>query len=195
MTAWNSLSKMSLAALSPGTYAGAITTSNLTTQTVTQSGTLETDTNLTVCWYGATLCGSGNTSLGWTISLPGSGEQVIYNPTVWQGVLQLNTTIPSTSTVLSCSIQLPTGWTMFINPATGGAFTTSPFLGSNGQPMTVGGLPVSGMQTNGTGSITNIDVGSSHFWVTDTSNGQPVTGAEQAPPSGTGHRVTWTELR
>jgi type IV pilus assembly protein PilY1 len=195
MTAWNSLSKMSLAALSPGTYGGAITTSNLTTQTVTQSGTLETDTNVTVCWYGATLCGSGNTSLGWTISLRGSGEQVIYNPTVWQGVLQLNTTIPSTSTILSCSIQLPTGWTMFINPATGGPFTTSPFLGSNGQPMTVGGLPVSGMQTNGTGSITNIDVGSSHFWVTDTSNGQPVTGAEQAPPSGTGHRVTWSELR
>ena len=55
--------------------------------------------------------------------------------------------------------------------------------------------PGGGSGFNGTGSITNIDVGSSHFWVTDTSNGQPITGAEQAPPSGTGHRVTWSELR
>ena len=199
MTAWNALAKMSLATVSEGTYAGAIggplTSSNLTTQTVTQSGTLETDTNLVVCWYGATLCSSGNTSFGWTISLPSSGEQVIYNPTVWQGILQVNTTIPSTSTPFSCNIQLPTGWTMFVNPVTGGAFTSSPFLGSNGTPMTTAGLPVSGMLTNGTGSITNIDVGSQHFWVTDTSNGQPITGGEQAPPTGTGHRVTWTELR
>jgi type IV pilus assembly protein PilY1 len=199
MTNWNSLSKMSLAAV-PELTAGVpvpIRASNLTAQTVVQSGTLETDTNVALCWFGSASCSTTpNPSFGWTISLPSSGEQVIYNPTVWQGILQVNTTIPSTSTVLSCNIQLPTGWTMFVNPATGGSFTTSPFLGANGSPMTTaGGQPVAGMLTNGTGSITNIDVGSQHFWVTDTSNGQPISGGEQAPPSGTGHRVTWTELR
>jgi type IV pilus assembly protein PilY1 len=193
MTHWNSLTKSSLAALS--SYSGTITAANLTAQTVVQSGNVETDTNNPVCWYGGTVCSSGNTSFGWTISLPGTNEQIIYNPTIWQGILQVNTTIPSSSTIFSCSVQLPTGWTMFINPTTGGAFSTSPFIDSNGNPITSGGVPISGMLTNGTGSITNISSGSQHFWVTDTSNGQATTGGEQAPPVGAGHRVTWTELR
>jgi Tfp pilus tip-associated adhesin PilY1 len=199
MSNWNSLSNESLASVTESQYAsavgGAITASNLTLQTLTQSGSVETDTNNAVCWYGGTTCGSNNTSFGWKINLPGTNEQIIYNPTMWSGILQVNTTIPSSSTIFSCNIQLPTGWTVFINPATGGAFPTSPFLGSDGNPMTTGGLPVSGILTNGTGSITNISAGSQHFFVTDTSGGQATTGGEQAPPVGAGHRLTWTQLR
>ena len=85
---------------------------------------------------------------------------------------------------------------MLIDPATGGPFKTSAFLDVNGNPMTAGtGSVVVGLQTNGTGSITNITNNGQNFWLTDTSNGTPITGGEQAAGGTTGHRVTWTELR
>jgi type IV pilus assembly protein PilY1 len=196
MTNWNTLSHASLANVSRTQYSGAygsapISASQLTAQTLTQVGTLEYDSNNTVCWYDGNSC----TSFGWKIDLPGTGEQVIYNPTLWQGNLQVNTVIPSTSTVLSCTIQLPTGWTIMINPTTGGSFATSSFLGSNGSPMTVSGNPVAGMQLNATGSITNISAGGQSVGITQTVNNNPVAINEKAAPVGTGHRVTWTELR
>ncbi|HYA65306.1 MAG TPA: pilus assembly protein PilY, partial [Burkholderiaceae bacterium] len=129
------------------------------------------------------------------ITLPGTDEQVIYNPSIWEGILQVNTTIPSASTIYSCTVLLPTGWTVLIDPATGGGFSSSPFLDTNGNPMTIAGVAVSGVQTNGTGSITNISAGGQNFWLTDTSNGTPVTGGEQAVAAVAGHRVTWSELR
>jgi len=204
MSNWNSLSHMALASASEAQVdnflGGPITASNLTVQTLTQytitGGTnVETDTNNVVCWYGSSACNSGNTMFGWQITLPGTDEQIIYNPTEWQGILQVNTTIPSASTIYSCTVLLPTGWTLLIDPATGAEFSTSPFLTTTGSPMVYGSSPVSGVQTNGTGSITNISAGGQNFFLTDTSNGTPVTGGEQAVATVTGHRVTWSQLR
>ena len=204
MTNWNSISHMGLASASEAQVdtflGGPITASNLTVQTLTQytvagGPNVETDTNNTVCWYGSSACNSGNTMFGWQITLPGTDEQIIYNPTEWQGILQVNTTIPSASTIYSCTVLLPTGWTLLIDPATGAEFSSSPFLTTNGSPMNYGSSPVSGVQTNGTGSITNISAGGQNFYLTDTSNGSPVTGGEQAVATVTGHRVTWSQLR
>jgi Tfp pilus tip-associated adhesin PilY1 len=227
MSHWNSISHMGLASLTASQYSsalgGPIGASSLSAQTISESGTLETDTMNSVCWYGSTACGTGNTTFGWKIALPGAGEQVIYNPTISQGNLQINTTIPSASTVFSCTVQLPTGWTMMINPTTGGGFASSAFLDSSGNPMTANGSPVAGMLTNGTGSVTNLtgagtppapqppptpgnnpcgsglnsvaSLSSQGFWVTDTANGTATGGAMQSHSSMCGHRVTWTELR
>ena len=219
MSNWNSLSHMALASLAepfPLTQTPKwVQASNLATQTVSvvtptgSSTSYETDTNNPVCWYGMTGitgCTSYN-QFGWTLSLPNtttSGtapntttnyEQVIYNPSVWQGVLQINTTIPSGTTIFSCTIDLPSGYTMLINPTTGGGYTSSPFLDGSGNPITVGGVAVSGVQTGGTGTITNISAGGNNFWLTDTSNGTQTSGAEQAEGVSTGHRVTWSQLR
>jgi hypothetical protein len=84
---------------------------------------------------------------------------------------------------------------MLINPTTGGGYTSSPFLDGSGNPITVGGVAVSGVQTGGTGTITNISAGGNNFWLTDTSNGTQTSGAEQAEGASTGHRVTWSQLR
>jgi len=206
MSNWNSISHMSLASAGEvqvdGALRGPITPANLTVQALTQyivavGTSTETDTSNIVCWYGSTVCAGANSMFGWRITLPGTDEQVIYNPSIWEGILQVNTTIPSASTIYSCTVLLPTGWTVLIDPATGGGFTSSPFLDSNGNPLTVGAnnTPVSGVQTNGTGSITNISAGGQNFWLTDTSNGTPTTGGEQAVAAVAGHRVTWSELR
>jgi len=217
MSNWNAIGHMSLAALS-GTYPITAPTpsnpsgGNLVAQTVTASNNTaiggtsilgeESVSSNPVCWYGSTICASGNTQFGWTLWLSGVGEQVIYNPSVWQGVLQVNTTIPNNTlnNVYSCTSDPPTGWTMFINPTSGGAFPSSPFLNGSGTPLTMLGAngastPVSGVSVNATGSITNISVNSQNFWLTDTNNGTPAMGGEQAQASMSGHRVTWEELR
>ncbi len=213
MAGWNSQAHMSLASLSESsmvTHLGAgnsITASStfLVTQTVhvdtNTNPYSEWDTSNVVCWYGSTVCGSSassNTQFGWTTPFPtvNTGEQLIYNPTVYQGVLLVNTTIPSTSSVFSCKIELPTGYTMFINPSTGGSFKTSSFLDVNGNPMvTSGGQVMTGEQTGGTGSISTVTAGSTSFFLTDTSGGSLFTGAMIGQPTGTGHRITWTQLR
>jgi len=208
MGAWNTKAHMALASLAgPRSF----TVGNLVPQSITQvnttavSGTSilgeEAVSTNPVCWFGTSVCSSGNTQVGWTLPLPNSGEQVIYNPSVWQGILQVNTTIPNPSTsVYSCSTSPPTGWTIFISPSSGGAFPTSPFVNGSGAPLTMVGVngasaPVSGVSVNGTGSITNVSASGQYFWLTDTSNGTPAMGGERAVAAVSGHRVTWTELR
>ena len=209
---FNTLAHTALASLTYSQYAGATTDSSTAIQpqvvTVVKTVTpyVETETASPVCWFGATGISPCSTyaQFGWKIVLPnsvGTGaatsyEQLIYNPSVWSGILQLNTTVAADTSIFSCAIDLPTGFTMLIDPATGGPFKTSAFLDVNGNPMTAGtGSVVVGLQTNGTGSITNITNNGQNFWLTDTSNGTPITGGEQAAGGTTGHRVTWTELR
>jgi len=212
MSNFNTLAHTSLASLTYGQHAGATTDSSTTIQTQvvnvikTVTPYMETETASPVCWFGATAISgcSGYSQFGWKIVLPnsvntGTGtsyEQLIYNPSVWSGILQLNTTIAADTSIFSCAVDLPTGYTMLINPTTGGPFTSSAFLDVNGNPMTAGTTAVVvGLQTNGTGSISNISNNGQNFWLTDTSNGTPITGGEQAAAGTSGHRVTWSELR
>jgi type IV pilus assembly protein PilY1 len=215
MNAWNSLSHMSLASLgSSGLSGGTITPSsaNLAQQQLTvicaisscvstpSNPNLETVTSNPVCWYGASACSSGNTQYGWELPFNATqspGEQVIYNPGEWQGVLQVNTTIPAPSTIYSCTIDLPTGYTMFLNPATGGSLTTSAWLGSNGSPLTTGGgAVVTGEELGavGTGTVITTSSGVS-FDVNQLSGGGASANATKGVSTSAGHTVTWTQLR
>ena len=58
-------------------------------------------------------------------------EQVIFNPTLEDGTFLVNTTIPPTQSLSDCLATGAGGWTMAINPATGGAFTNSFFGNAN----------------------------------------------------------------
>jgi type IV pilus assembly protein PilY1 len=166
---------------------------------------------------------SGCAQFGWYINLvsgnanstdpadPNTGtgtpvvwEQVIFNPELEDGAFIVNTTIPPASAATMCFSAGASGWTMAVNPATGGAFTNS-FFGTqthaflnvtttdaNGNTTTTA---VSGVALGGTGSTSIVVQGSQNYLVTQTVSG---VGALMSvnPPGGTvGSRLTWIERR
>ena len=127
-------------------------------------------------------------------------EQVLFNPALQGGVLLVNTTIPPTTSINSCSSTPPGGWTMAIDPATGGGLPQS-FFGINGQFTTINGQIVSGAALDGTGSLSTVlwtppAGGPQETWlVTQT---MPPGGKvlQVNPPGGSlGNRLTWIERR
>ena len=172
----------------------------------------------TVCWAGGTTsCSSGQ--YGWYLSLtsgcpdtydpsgllPSSScastaqiyEQVIFNPTLQDGTFIVNTTIPPTTSLAQCSSTAAGGWTMAVNPTTGGAFTNSFFGASNHTFLNVGSppMPISGIALSGTGSPTVVVQGTNSYLVTQTTSGSGAI-VQMNPPGGTtGSRITWIEKR
>jgi type IV pilus assembly protein PilY1 len=149
--------------------------------------------------------------MGWMVSLPGTNEQIIFNPILELGIFIVNTTIPPTNHPLTCASTLPTGFTMAISPVTGGAFPASVFADSTGS---FTNLNISGEEWNGTGSGEVVTsggssgtVGSKVYYVTQT-----VAGATNGTGSGNstmpfnpqplnvsggtqGNRLTWVQRR
>jgi type IV pilus assembly protein PilY1 len=214
----------------PGTSLSG--TSNLVQQTIggpytaTVAGTgsdYRTLTSYPVCYADSTGCGA----YGWYISLvsgnaytpdpatPQNGnaqdasaplvyEQVIFNPSLEDGAFVVNTTIPPATAATMCFNAGESGWTMAVNPATGGAFTNS-FFGTpdhnflnvtttdaNGNSST---SVVSGVALGGTGSTSIVVQGTQSYLVTQNVSG---TGALMSinPPGGlVGSRLTWIERR
>ncbi|HLW25629.1 MAG TPA: PilC/PilY family type IV pilus protein [Steroidobacteraceae bacterium] len=196
--------------------------------TVANTGTdYRTLTSTPVCWADTTGC----SQYGWFINLvsgnayspdpadpispagsnpqyaavPVVYEQITFNPSLIGGALLVNTTIPPASAATMCFSALQSGWTMAINPATGGAFVNSVFETPQGHnylniATNVNGsgvLPVSGIAFSGTGSISVIAA----------SGGQQYMTMQTIPPNGTklppiklpgttqGSRLTWIEKR
>jgi type IV pilus assembly protein PilY1 len=130
-------------------------------------------------------------------------EQVVFNPSLQDGAFVVNTTIPPASSATMCFAAAESGWTMAVNPATGGAFTNSFFgtpdhhflnvttTNTNGTSTSV----VSGVALGGTGSTSIVVQGTQSYLVTQTVSG---TGALMSinPPGGlVGSRLTWIERR
>ena len=198
------------------------------TATVAGTGTdYRTLSSLPICWADATACGQ----FGWYINLASGNanaadpadptspatpvppnppviyEQVTYSPVLEAGAFIVNTTIPGVSVATMCYAAGAFGWTMAVNPATGGAFTNS-FFGTpthnflnvtttqtNGSTTTSTILPVSGIALGGTGSVSVVVGGTQSYLVTQTVSG---TGAIESinPPGGTkGSRLTWIQRR
>ena len=138
---------------------------SLVEQTVTTqpSGELDGSTN-PVCWKGTTTCGSAasaNQDFGWTLDLPAQYEQVIFNPNAYKGVFLVNTLIPTTSSVTSCSINTETGNSIAISVTTGGA-VPGLFPGYN---------DAIGFRTDGSGTITTLNAGGKDYLITQSSDG------------------------
>jgi type IV pilus assembly protein PilY1 len=208
------------------------------TYTATVAGTgsdYRTLSSNTICWVGTTGC----TQYGWYLNLvsgnanpndpavPQNGnaqdasnpmvyEQVIFNPAFLQGSLYVNTTIPPASSPTMCFSSPASGWTLAINPATGGAFTTAAFgnpatlafLNVTSTNVTTGAtttVPVSGLALGATGSGANITSGTQNYFATQTgaptcpTGGTCTNGGALVPifPEGNsnGKRLTWIEKR
>lgn len=161
-----------------------------------------------VCWKGDTTATaqcplSADTQYGWVFDLPDTGpsqgslkgqqEQVIYNPTLIEGAIVVNTAIPPEISAAQCKAGLQSGWTMAFNPATGGGFTNN-FFADAGGGFGGGASTVSGTMVSGVGTPTSVQYGGKSYVVTQTITGGaklfPVNPQEQINPS----RVSWREL-
>jgi type IV pilus assembly protein PilY1 len=163
--------------------------------------------NNTVCYKGDTTttgCTTNN-SYGWYMDLVSptqgqQGEKVIYNPVLRSGVLIVTTTIPSVSSGLSCQAASNSGWTMALDPATGGRLTFEPFdTTGNGQfdQVTVGGSTVnsSGISLGAVGSPSFVTYDNTTYIVTNTFGGTPTLSRSNLGTGNVAVQLSWQELR
>jgi hypothetical protein len=199
-TGWNNLSA-NQQGIGLTTSPGTITTSMLTQQTLTETlstpsspGTATLSKNV-VCWKGMTLCtgSTSNNSLGWFTSLPGSNEQIIFNPLADPntGALVFNTYIPSNASVLSCSQTTALGFSIGMDPGSGAGLPLPLF--------NVGGTNYDGTQTNAAGTASVINAGAAgggkNYLVTHNANGTITFTQMNNYTVTTGQRVYWTQKR
>ena len=183
---------------------GTITTSNLQSQTLAETpmviaangsttGGTATLTHNVVCWSGGTACSSGNTKLGWYTTLPSTNEQIIFNPLADPntGTLTFNTYIPANTSVLSCTQNGATGFSLGIDPGSGGGLTLPLF--------NIGGTSYDGVQTNAAGAASVINSGTSgggkFYLVTHNTNGNIAFTQMNLYNVTTGRRVYWIQKR
>jgi type IV pilus assembly protein PilY1 len=200
MTAWNAKSPSTKfdALTAPQT----VTTSTLQAQTVTTTlpgsgavtGYREMSSNV-VCWSGSTACQSGNTMFGWKLNWPTSTEQVVFNPTVQMGMVLLNTIVPATQQILTCSSTPPSGYTMAVSAGTGGATASSVFPNAAGSYTSdnISGIAVGGVGTPAV--VTDLsNSGTVQTYIVEQTRGGSYVGGVNPPTSG-GRRVNWTKIR
>jgi type IV pilus assembly protein PilY1 len=173
-----------------------------------------------ICWadFGQT-CTSGQTATqyGWYLNLSAGNanaydandlfassapfanpyvyEQVIFSPTLADGALLINTTIPATTSLRACQSTAAGGWTMAINPATGGAFPNSFFGDANHNFLNINNQIVSGIALGGTGSVSVVANGPQAYVLTQTTNGTGNITAANVQGTLIGSRLTWAEKR
>jgi type IV pilus assembly protein PilY1 len=203
MSGWNGLS--SDAKFDSLTSTKTVTPSDLQQQSVTQTiagpgnsdvTNYRTVSNSAVCWVGSGSCAQ-NTQYGWTLPLPTTTEQVVFNPQAVSGLFMVNTIIPASSQILSCSNTPAAGYTMAIMMGTGGAAPQSVFQDATGS---FTGINVSGVGINGSGTGSVMLAGNQSFYVTqtmgDNTNGGGMGDAKEINiPGGIGQRVNWTKIR
>jgi type IV pilus assembly protein PilY1 len=171
-----------------------------------------------ICWADTTACAStrrygwyltltsgyetGNSTTSPDVNLPTAAasstapsaqvfEQVINNPLLADGTFIVNTTIPPTNSVANCNPTSAGGWTMAINPVTGGAFTTTFFNSTTTNTTAV----TNGVALSATGTPSIVNSGSKIFLVTQNVAGTGVA-TQIYPPAGTsGKRLTWIQRR
>ncbi|HUB88579.1 MAG TPA: hypothetical protein VMA74_02505, partial [Dyella sp.] len=213
---------LSVGATGTPTTSSPITQSNLEQQTITSTTTSSSSTSTilgyrtvsenTVCMQGSTCAttnSSGNlvntagTQFGWYLNLPayngvswvgGSNqtEQVIYSPIESEGAFIVNTTIPANNSPLSCTVVTTAGWTMALNPATGGGFTNSFFSDTTG--VVISGS-ISGIALSAVGSPSVVTANGHPYLVNQTVSGVGTVNQINPPGGQSGQRLTWLQLR
>ncbi len=123
-------------------------------------------------------------------------EQVVFNPVLTLGALVVNTTIPPQASATSCYSAAASGWTMALDPGTGGSLPASFFEDAtkNHNVLNVGTSPVSGLALGGTGSFSTVQYGSQFYGITQTTT-SPFIGALNPPGNLKGKRLTWIQKR
>jgi type IV pilus assembly protein PilY1 len=196
MSAWNA--KSATVKFDALAAPQAITTAKLQGQKVTS--TVAGDGDITgyrsvsrnvVCWYDSTTCKTGNTKYGWMLPLPTSGEQVVFNPSIQLGMFWVNTLVPATQQILTCSSTPPSGYTMFIDYASGGAMPSK--SADNGTGLD----DVAGYAADGVGTVmlAHDQENGKDYIVQQTRNGGHSKEPPVVPTGGVAKRMNWTKLR
>jgi len=192
----------------------AQTVTNQTSATTSGTGQgYRTLSSNAVCFAGTTCTTtSGSTTtttngnqFGWLLNLPGyngvSGvggvnqtEQVIYSPIETEGAFIVNTVVPANNSPTSCTVQSALGWTMALNPGTGGAFAESFFANSSGVFATLDNAAVGGIALNATGSPSVVTNSGNYYLISQTSTGAGTINPIQPPLNGTSQRLTWQQI-
>jgi type IV pilus assembly protein PilY1 len=192
MKGWNGLSTavqyQSLVAASTGlTSPYTLSQSNLQAQTFTDAGNgVREGTNNAVCWQGTSGCTSGK--FGWYANLPGSSEQIIYNPVFFQGAFIVNSTVPANNIATSCTTNLDSGFTYIVSVLNGGVF-------KNTFPK-VNDTIVAGIETDATGSANVVNtIENQTNIVYQTVNNDHGAEKFNVPTNTKAKRLTWIQLR
>lgn len=221
-TAGSAYAGLSVGSTGTPTTSSPITQSNLEQQTITSTTTSSSSTSTilgyrtvsqnTVCMQGSTcattdsngnLVNTAGTQFGWYLNLPayngvswvgGSNqtEQVIYSPIESEGAFIVNTTIPANNSPLSCTVVTTAGWTMALNPATGGGFTNSFFSTATG--VVISGS-ISGIALSAVGSPSVVTANGHPYLVNQTVSGVGTVNQINPPGGQSGSRLTWLQLR
>ncbi|MEJ8826853.1 PilC/PilY family type IV pilus protein [Variovorax humicola] len=199
MNTWNGKGSAQYATLtSPQTVSLSTLQGQTVTTDVTYSNGLisgaRTVTRNTICWTGSTACTTNN-KFGWSVALPGTNEQIIFNPIISDGLFLVNTTLPAVNQALSCDQQPASGFTMAIDPATGAPPPSSFFADATNNFVSATGQIVAGIGLSGVGSPSIVSAGTKKYLATQTVSGQgSVTQVNPSSASG-GGRLTWIKLR
>ncbi len=174
--------------------------------------------NAVVCWEGTSACSSGtNNQFGWYVYLPGTGgscnssttdcsscssnpssatcdpdpEQIVFNPELVGGAFVVNSTVPPSNTLLSCTPASQTGYTYALQILSGGAFT-------NFFPQYYDTI-AAGVGTNATGTSFPVQTANGESWLVyqtyQPGSTPPAPLQINVAANATGHRITWTQLR
>src|SRR6185437_3345953 len=130
--------------------------------------------NQTVCWQGTNACASGDNQFGWYADLPGSSEQVVFNPELLSGAFLVNSTVPPNNSVLSCKTTTETGYTYAVDVMSGGAFTNF-FPNYND-------TTAAGVGTNATGTSFPVRTGNGQYWLVYQTYAPGTPGLTPPPP-------------
>ena len=224
MAGWNGLSQVRYASLANGgngvpgntvadlqrqSITGEVQTALSADQLGSQAARGRTVSQLDVCWRDQAGCGVGG-KIGWQLplSVPGSGpgEQIIASPVFAYNTFFVNTFIPPQKTD-QCTPEGPSGFTMAISLATGGAPEKSVFTtASAAAGINASGGIISGLALGATGTPAIVTAAGKPFLVQQTSaqKGAGYTKGQNTgvgsvtqidPPPRAGKRLTWTRLR
>jgi type IV pilus assembly protein PilY1 len=218
MSGWDALSTTaqyaSLSAAATGLGGNyTINQANLQAQTVTVNATTQDrdiSSNATICWKGQAGCTGASGVFGWYLNLPGTQEQVIYNPELVAQAVTVNSILPAQNSPASCTNQNDEGFTYVLSALTGGAFNQvflppseaqNPGVNTNQAYTDPNAIA---MLTNATGSSFIVRNSSGYeTLVSETNqveggNGNNIanfSGTLNLPPNTTGRRLGWVELR
>ena len=203
MSAWNGLAPS--VPFASATGSNPISTSNLSSVTSTQTsvtgqGQITGDRTLTaastICWANSSTCAGGassNTQYGWMYDFPNSttdqdvNEQIIYSPSIIDGVVTVNTAIPPAVSATQCTANTQTGWTMAFDATTGGPVPGGFFPSSSGV--------ISGVQENAVGTNTAVIVNGNTYTIGQTAGGGAAINRVNPPTNNGPGRVSWREIR
>jgi type IV pilus assembly protein PilY1 len=197
LSSWNALSSAKYASLDATNAATGLSSpytlaqTNLQKQTFTvnSAGNRDITTNATVCWQGTSACSTGNNKFGWYADLPGTSEQIVFNPELLGTAFVVNSTIPANNSILSCTTNTDTGYTYAVQVMNGGAFNK--FF-----PQYKDDAIAAGVETDATGtSFPVMTVDGATWLVYQTVKDQHKTTKVNLPPNTKTNRLTWIELR